>query len=325
MIRWKSLWPGALAMDHSNPHEIRQLGGVIPPMITPFSDDDSIDSSLLRTETQFLLEAGVNGIVVGGSTGEGAGMSAEELCEATSVVVETVNGSIPVLSGVIADTSDEAVRLGKAALRAGAAALQVPPPHFNVGISSALLSRYYRAITEGTGLPLIIYNVIPWAQVAVESLEHLAAGNPMIVGVKQSGRNIHLLAALLAFLKGRIPIYSAIDDLVYPSFMLGADGTISGTSSVFPRETVELWECVREGNVVRALELHNALVPVWRSLDGPQFPSRVKYALALLGRAAGKPRSPFTWPRGKDAARIEQALETGGFLAAGPRATVSER
>jgi len=98
-------------MDHSDPHEIRQLGGVIPPMITPFSDDDSIDSSLLRTETQFLLEAGVNGIVVGGSTGEGAGMSAEELCEATSVVVETVNGSIPVLSGVIADTSDEAVRL----------------------------------------------------------------------------------------------------------------------------------------------------------------------------------------------------------------------
>src|SRR5438552_1380162 len=217
------------------------------------------------------------------------------------------------------------LRFGKAALRAGAAALQVPPPHFNVAISSALLSRYYRAITDGTGLPLIIYNVIPWAQVAVESLEHLAAGNPMIVGVKQSGRNIHLLAALLAFLKGRIPIYSAIDDLVYPSFMLGADGTISGTSSVFPRETVELWECVREGNVVRALELHNALVPVWRSLDGPQFPSRVKYALALLGRAAGKPRSPFTWPRGKDAARIEQALETGGFLAAGPRATVSAR
>jgi len=312
-------------MDPSSSNDIRQLGGVIPPMITPFSDDDSIDCSLLRTETQFLLEAGVNGIVVGGSTGEGAGMSTEELYEATSVVVEAVNGGIPVLSGVIADTSDEAVCLGKAARRAGAAALQVPPPHFNVAISSAVLSRYYRAITDRTGLPLIIYNVIPWAQVAVESIERLTAENSMIVGVKQSGGNIQALAALLAFLKGRIRIYSAIDDLVYPSFMLGADGTISGTSSVFPRETVELWECVRQGNDGRALELHNALVPVWRSLDGPQFPSRVKYALSLLGRATGKPRSPFTWPRGKDAARIEQALEAGGFLAASRRASVLER
>jgi len=312
-------------MDPSSSNDIRQLGGVVPPMITPFADDDSIDCSLLRTETQFLLEAGVNGIVVGGSTGEGAGMSAEELYKATSVVVEAVNGGIPVLSGVIADTSDEAVRLGKAARRAGAAALQVPPPHFNVAISSAVLSRYYRAITDRTGLPLIIYNVIPWAQVAVESLERLTAENSMIVGVKQSGGNIQALAALLAFLKGRIRIYSAIDDLLYPSFMLGANGTISGTSSVFPRETVELWEWVRHGNDGRALELHNTLVPVWRSLDGPQFPSRVKYALSLLGRAAGKPRSPFTWPRGKDAARIEQALEAGGFLAARRRASVLER
>src|SRR2546426_10607040 len=160
MIRWKSLWPGALAMDHSNPHEIRQLGGVIPPMITPFSDDDSIDSSLLRTETQFLLEAGVNGIVVGGSTGEGAGMSAEELCEATSVVVETVNGSIPVLSGVIADTSDEAVRLGKAGLRPGAAGLAGAPPRFHVGVSCALLSRYYRAVADGAGLAVVLSYVV---------------------------------------------------------------------------------------------------------------------------------------------------------------------
>ncbi len=304
-------------------HDLRSLHGVIPPMITPFADDDSIDRDRLKLETQFLLDAGVDGIVVGGSTGEGAGMSEEELYEAVSVVTETVAGAVPVLGGVIADTSEEAVRLGRAAGRGGAAGLQVPPPHFHFVTAPPILARYYRAITEGTGLPLIIYNVIPWAQVAVEALEQLTTENPQIVGVKQSGRNIEALATLLACLKGRVRIFSAIDDLVYPSFMLGADGTISGTSSIFPRETVEMRRSVSAGDLQRAEEIHRAVLPVWRAVDGPQFPCRVKYVLALLGRAAGKPRSPFTWPQGEDAARIEEALQRGGFMTEASRTAIS--
>ena len=311
-------------MNASTSQNIRELSGVIPPMITPFAADDSIDRVLLGAETRFLIAAEVDGLVVAGSTGEGAGMSTEEIYEATSVVVETVEGKLPVLCGIIADTSEEAVRLGQAARRAGVAGLQVPPPHFYSTASPAVLSRYYRAMTDATGLPIVIYNVIPWAQVAIDALYLLTAENPDIIGVKQSGRNIHSLASLLAALKGRIRIFSAIDDLIYPSFMLGADGTISGTSSVFPRETVELWRLVQRGDTERALALHNALIPVWRSLDGPQFPSRVKYAMALLGRATGKPRSPFTWPQGKDAARIEGALRSSGFLGASRYATVSD-
>jgi 4-hydroxy-tetrahydrodipicolinate synthase len=302
-------------MDLSNPELVRAMTGVIPPMITPFADDDTIARELLRTETEYMLQAGVAGIVVAGSTGEGAGMSDDEIYEAVAIVSETVGGRVPVLCGVIADSTHEAVRLGNAARKAGAMGLQVPPPHFHVAISTSVLSRYYRGITDGTGLPLIIYNVIPWAQVAVESLDQLTAENPAIVGIKQSGANIHALSTLLAFFKGRIRIYSAIDDLVYPSFMLGADGTISGTSSVFPIETVGLWNWVRDGEIEAALSLHDKLVPVWRTLDGPQFPAKVKYALSLLGRAAGKPRSPFTWPRGAVAERIERSLAESGFLA----------
>ena len=302
-------------MDPSISQAVHSMSGVIPPMITPFAEDDTIARALLRTETEYMLEAGVSGLVAAGSTGEGAGMSCEEVYEAVSVVVETVSGRVPVLCGIIADTTEEAVRLGIAARKAGAVGLQVPPPHFHVGISTAVLSRYYRGITDGTGLPLIIYNVIPWAQVAVDSLEQLTSENPAIIGIKQSGANIHALSTLLAFFKGRIRIYSAIDDLVYPSYMLGADGTISGTSSVFPIDTVALWNWVQRGDTERALSLHQRLVPVWRSVDGPQFPAKIKYALALLGRATGKPRSPFTWPRGAIAERIERTLAEGGFLA----------
>jgi 4-hydroxy-tetrahydrodipicolinate synthase len=86
-----------------------------------------------------------------------------------------------------------------------------------------------------------------------------------------------------------------------------------------------MYRAVRAGELARALELHNRLVPVWRSLDGPHFPSRVKYAMALMGRATGRPRGPFTWPSGPDARRIEEALARGGFLApAGARGGIAD-
>jgi 4-hydroxy-tetrahydrodipicolinate synthase len=308
-------------MDSS---DIRNLTGVIPPMITPFAADDSIDPVLLREETQFLLKAGVDGVVVGGSTGEGAGMSAEELSEAVSIVVETVQGAIPVLSGIIADRSEEAVRLGVAARKAGAVGLQVPPPNLEFSTSSSILARYYRAITDGTGLPIIIYNVIPWAQLSADALSDIVTENSMITGIKQSGGNIDGLATLLAYLKNKVKLYSAIDDLLYPSLLLGADGTISGTSSLFPIETVELWNSVKNGTHARALELHRMLIRAWRQMDGPEFPSRIKYALALMGRPAGKARGPFPTPAPEAAAGIEEALQQSGLLSRSANVGYSE-
>ncbi len=283
-------------------------------MITPFADDDSIDRTALKTEAKFLRATGVQGIVVGGSTGEGAGLTELELYEAVRVVIQSIDDALPVLGGVIADTSEEAIRLGIAAKRAGACGLQVPPPHFQYVTSVEILARYYQDITDATGLPLIIYNVVPWAQVAIASLKKLCSENPLIIGVKQSGYNIHALAELLSNLKGQIKFFSAIDDLIYPSFMLGVDGTISGTSCLFPSETLEMLRCVQSGNLERALDLHNRILPVWRCIEGPGFPGQIKYAMSLLGRSTGKPRAPFSWPSTRTADRIERELRAGGFL-----------
>jgi len=283
-------------------------------MITPFADDDAVDHSRLGREARFLKECGADGLVVGGSTGEGAGMGEEELGAAIRTVIDSVEGSLPVLGGVIADTSEEAVRLGMAARKAGAAGLQVPPPHFYFSTDPRILSTYYRDITDATGLPLIIYNVIPWAQLAVESLREITSKNRLIVGIKQSGRNIHALLHLLANLKGQVKIYSAIDDMIFPSFALGVDGTISGTSSLFPRETVAIRDAVREGNFATALNLHERILPVWRFVDRPDFPSRIKCVMALTGRHPGRPRRPFDWPDSGEIARIRRILEDQGFL-----------
>ena len=292
------------------------LTGVVPPMFTPFREDDRIDNEALAIEARFLRQSGVSGIVVGGSMGEGAGLSEAELAEAVRVVIEAVAGEIPVLAAVIADSSAEAVRLSKAVRDAGACGLQVPPPHFRLAAETRVLAEYYRAITDGSTLPLIIYNVMPTAEAAVESLGELMAANPAIVGVKQSARNMHTLAALLATMRGKVKLFSAIDDMIYPSLVLGVDGTISGTSAVFPRETVEMFKAVQEGAHDRALRLHERIAPVWRAIDHPDFPARSKYAVALTGRSVGKPRRPFRWPVGEAARSIEQAMAAGGFSVA---------
>jgi 4-hydroxy-tetrahydrodipicolinate synthase len=286
-------------------------------MFTPFADDDQIDFAGLAGEARYLKEAGVSGMVVGGSMGEGAGMSPEELGEAVRTVIEAVEGTLPVLGGIIADSSAEAVRLAHALRKAGAQGLQVPPPHFHVSADTSVLAEYYRAITDAAEIPLLIYNVMPTAQAAIESLQDLIADNPAIVGIKQSGRNIHTLAALLAEVGGKIKIFSAIDDMIYPSFVLGVDGTISGTSAMFPRETVELLKAVKAGDYERGLSLHQRLTPVWRTVDYPDFSARAKYAAMMAGRPVGKPRRPFQWPTGEAAGSIEAALRAGGLLNGG--------
>jgi 4-hydroxy-tetrahydrodipicolinate synthase len=283
-------------------------------MITPFADDDQIDFSLLAGEALYLKEAGVSGMVVGGSMGEGAGLSPEELGEAVRTVIAALDGSLPVLGGIIADSSAEAVRLARSLKKAGAVGLQVPPPHFHVSADTAVLSDYYRAITDAAEIPLLIYNVMPTAQAAIESIQELVDDNPAIVGIKQSGRNIHTLAALVAEVSGKIKIFSAIDDMIYPSFMLGVDGTISGTSAMFPRETVGMLNAVKAGEYEQALSMHEKLTPVWRAVDHPDFHARAKYAAMLAGRPVGKPRRPFPWPTGEAAGAIEGALRAAGML-----------
>lgn len=283
-------------------------------MFTPFAQDDTIDFAGLAAEARFLREAGVSGMVVGGSMGEGAGMSPDELGEAVRTVIEAVDDQLTVLGAIIADSSAEAVGLARALRQAGAQGLQVPPPHFHVSADTAVLADYYRAITDAAQIPLLIYNVMPTAQAAVESLQQLIADNPAIIGIKQSGRNIHALAALVAEVGGKAKIFSAIDDMIYPSFAIGVDGTISGTSAMFPRETVEMLKAVQDGDHERGRRFHERLTPVWRAVDYPDFSARAKYAATLAGRYVGKPRGPFRWPSGDAASNIETALRNSGLL-----------
>ena len=296
-----------------------ELHGVIPAVITTFDEMGQIDEKTLRAELDFHLSCGVTAVCAGGSTGEGAGLSREDVARLNGIFVDQVRGRVPVIAGIIPDTTEEAVDLGLAARQAGAVALQVTPPHYLFQPGIPELVSYYSEIRARTGLELIVYNVLPWGQVTAQGVEKLLEADA-IGAVKQSGSNMHQLADMVYHFGKKIPILSALDDLLYPSFVLGAHGTLSAIASVLPRECVQLFEAVQRGDHQRARELHGQMLVIWRSLeDMSGFHGRVKYAIELQGRPAGLPRHPF-----RPASEDERALIRRAFREAGIPVAVLE-
>ncbi len=294
------------------------LRGVIPAVITPFDENGQIDEEALRTELEFQLKCGVTALCAGGSTGEGAGLSRDEVKQLNSIFVDQVRGRVPVIAGIIADNTDEAINLGLAAKEAGAAALQVTPPHYLFQPDVPELVSYYLRIHEQTGLDIILYNVLPWGQVTAKGVEKLIETGA-IAAVKQSGSNMHQLADMLYHFGNKVPVLTALDDLLYPSFVLGAHGTLSAIASVLPKECVELYEAVQEGEHAQARNLHHQLLVIWRAIDDLSgFHGRIKYAIELQGRPAGLPRHPHRSAREDERALVRRAFQEAGIPVAVP-------
>lgn len=295
-----------------------KLNGVIPAVITPFDKAGQIDEKALRAELEFHLSCGATAVCAGGSTGEGAGLSREDVKRLNAIFVDQVQGRVPVIAGIIPDSTQEAVSLGLAAKEEGVAALQVTPPHYLFQPAIPELVSYYSEIQAQTGLQVILYNVIPWGQVSVQGVEKLVEARA-IAAVKQSGSNIHQLADMVYHFGEVIPILTALDDLLYPSFVLGAHGTVSAIASVLPRECVQLYEAVQKGDHSKARALHVQLLVVWRALeDMSGFHGRIKYAIELQGRPAGYPRGPFRSASEEERAMIRRAFQEAGIHAVVP-------
>ena len=282
--------------------------GILPPMVTPFDSAEELDEAALRDEARVMLRAGVHGLCVCGSTGEGHVLSTEESCRITEIVREEAAGSVPVIAGIIRDSTREVIRYGLALRDAGADALQITPVHYLFSPTDDGMVDYYRRIGAEVGLPILIYNVIPWNTISPDLLMRLSEIE-QVVGVKQSGGDIHKLADLLKMNQGRMQIFSAVDDLLYPSFMLGAEGAIAAILTVLPELSVQLWDACQAERYDDARAIHERLLPVWRAINAPEMSARTKAALELQGRRVGNARHPLLPVTPEVEALIAAALE----------------
>ena len=174
-----------------------KIFGIIPPMTTPFDGSGEIDEAAVRAQVRWLLDRGVHGLAAGGSTGEGHTLDADELKRLVAMVVEEADGRVPVIAGIIVDSTRDAIRRGEALAGLGVAALQVTPVHYLFRPDDDAMLAHFRTICEATGQKVIIYNVVPWSYLAPGLLLRIMREVPGVIGVKQSAGDLKLVADLL--------------------------------------------------------------------------------------------------------------------------------
>ena len=285
-----------------------RIHGIIPPTTTPFDADGEIDYAAARAQVRFMIEQGAHGIAVGGSTGEGHTLDAEEFRRLLAETTEEAAGRIPVIAGIITDSTRDAVRRGKAVADLPVAALQVTPVHYLFRPTDDAMLQHFRTLAEETEKPVIIYNVVPWSYLSPALLCRIMAEVPGVVGVKQSAGDLKLVADLMLMKRPQDLVLSAVDALLYPSFALGCEGSIAAILAAAPRACVELWDAVQAGDHARALDLHRRLLPLWNAMVGDNLPACTKFVQTLQGCPAGLPRAPMPPATAAQQAAIRRAL-----------------
>jgi 4-hydroxy-tetrahydrodipicolinate synthase len=285
------------------------LTGIIPPLVTPFDADGEIDEKAFRAQARFMLAKGVHGICIGGSTGEGHTMTREERKRLIMAAMEEVGDKIPVVAGIIVNSTRQAIEGARDLQGSGVKGLQITPVHYLFKPDDDATMRHFRSITDQTDIPVIIYNVIPWNYLRPELLVRLMTELPGIAGVKQSQGDMKLMADLLLTTPPGKVILSAVDALLYSSFALGAHGTIAANPAALPGVTVALWDAVQRGDHKRGLRIHEAMLRFWNTIAGDNLPACVKYAVTCQGAPGGLPRAPMPAPTAAQRAAIDVALK----------------
>ena len=291
-----------------------KIQGIVPPMATPFKEDESVDEAALRAEVEYLIgSAGVHGLAVGGSTGEGHTLTTDELRCIVGGAVEVAAGRVPVIAGIIVDSTRQALEKAQALADLDVAALQVTPVHYLFRPSDESMFEHFALLAQAAAQPVMVYNVVPWSYCSPALLDKMMREIPGLIGVKQSAGDLKLLADLLHSSADAGLIMSAVDALLYPSFALGAHGAIAAILTAAPELCVTLWDQVQAGDQAGALATHLKLLPIWNAIMDDNLPANVKTALALQGRPAGLPRKPMPTSSAEQRAAIKAALEAAAM------------
>lgn len=290
------------------------ISGIIPPMVTPFDAGGRILRRAHIAEVQRLLAAGVHGLAVAGSTGEGHTLTTDEVRDLAAWTVEAAAGRVPVIAGIITDSTQASIERALAVKDLGVAALQVTPVHYLFRPDDDATLRHFASIADAAGIPVIIYNVVPWSYLSPRLLVRIMREVDGVIGVKQSASDMKALADLLLLIEeegvaDKARVLSAVDALLYPSFSLGSHGAVAAILTAVPEWCVDLWDAVARGDHTRAMVLHKRLLRLWNAIDGPNLPANVKTAMGLQGREGGFPRAPMPETSAAQTEGIRAALE----------------
>jgi 4-hydroxy-tetrahydrodipicolinate synthase len=306
-------------------HQPLTFSGIMPANILPFRADLSIDEPAYRTHLGWLAATrGVTGIVANGHAAEVSSLSREERRRALAIALDQVGPKCPVVAGVYADGTQEAVELARDAQAEGAAGVLVFPPTlfmWGAQLKPDMAIRHFSEIAAKVDLPIIVFEYPPASGIGYspETLARLAE-IPGVAAVKDWSNDIVAFELNLRALRrtGRpVAMLSSFTMSLMASFLLGADGAISGMGSVAADLQAELFEACQKGDLDGARRLNDRLEPLVGVFYAPPFVdmhNRMKEALVLLGRIpAAHVRPPLTPVSAAEREAIKRALAAAGL------------
>ncbi len=293
----------------------KRIKGIVPAMATPFDEDGEIREDWLRADLEHMIDVGVDGVVVGGSTGEGQSYTPDDHRLALGAAVEQAAGRIPVIAGLIVNSTRQACIHADAFADLDVAALQVTPVHYGSRPDDERTIKHFGDLAQHSGKPVLVYNVVAHNYCSAELLTRMITEVDGIVGVKQSAGDLKLVADLLVSIGDKGVVMSATDALMYPSFTIGVHGAISAILTAVPGMLVQLWNAVQDEDHETARDLHVKLLAIWNAIVGPNMPANVKYAMQLQERPGGFPRAPMHPTEDERKPRIRKALADAGVIA----------
>ena len=287
--------------------------GVMTALITPFRDGE-VDEAALRGLVERQIEAGVDGLVPCGSTGESATLSHEEHNRVVEITIDAAAGRVPVVAGTGSNSTAEAIALTAHAKEAGASGALLLSPYYNKPTQEGIYE-HYAAVARETGLPLVIYN-IPGrtaSNIAPDTIGRLAQLEH-IVGIKEASGDLDQMSHVVAACPEDFAVLSGDDSLTLPLMSVGGKGVISTSSNVAPSQMAALVRTFAAGDAAGARALHHELLPLFDALFCETNPIPVKAACAALGWCDGEIRLPMTQITEPNLERLKVVLKDLGIL-----------
>lgn len=280
--------------------------GIFPPITTPFdAASGDIAAGAFRQNISRLLAAGVNGIVVSGSTGESALLDADEQRRLVALARAVMTDGGWLIAGTGGESTRETIALSRAAAAEGADAVLVrPPSYFCEAVTPATLAVHYRAVADASPIPVIVYNIPKYTHLAIApGLLQQLAGHDRIIGVKDSSGDPKNLAAY----RDAVPRWTVLvggASLLFTALELGCQGGIVGVACFAPALCVQLAREFAQGNRPTASTLQERITPLHKEIVGKLGPAGVKAAMDAVGLYGGPVRAPLAPVSDQDRERV---------------------
>lgn len=283
--------------------------GVFPAVTTKFTADDKLDLELFEHNIIAQMEAGVNGIVLGGTLGEASTLSEKEKLTLIDETIKIVKNKLPVIINIAEQSTSNAIDQVKKAEKAGASGLMLLPPMRYKATDDETV-QYLKIIADSTSLPIMIYNnpIDYKIHVTLDMFESLAECSN-IQAVKESTRDVSNVTRMISRFGKRFKVLTGVDTLGLESLMMGADGWVAGLVCAFPNETVAIYKLVKAKKYDEALEIYRWFLPLLELDISPQLVQNIKFAEFKTGLGSETVRLPRIPLKGEERKRVSKIID----------------